>query len=55
MTGAAASTGDVGIVTASLIFGAFILKLVDLVKYVVQRDWNGFVTLALTWGVGSSP
>jgi hypothetical protein len=56
MTEAAASAGDVGIVTASLIFGAFILKLVDLVKYFVEgmrnHNWNGFATLLLTWGVG---
>jgi hypothetical protein len=53
---AAATSNDVGVITASLIFGAFILKLVDLVKYFVQgirdKDWNGFITLALTWIVG---
>jgi len=51
-----ATTAGVGVVTASLIFGAFILKAVDLVKYLVEglreHDWNGFLTLALTWAVG---
>jgi hypothetical protein len=52
---AAASAESVGIVTASLIFGAFILKLVDLVKYFfegLRGDWNGFATLLMTWVVG---
>jgi hypothetical protein len=48
----AVAADSVGVVTASLIFGAFILKVVDLVKYVVAGDWNGFLTLVLTWGVG---
>ena len=59
MIGAAAAadatTAGVGVITASLIFGAFILKLVDLVKYFIEGirgDWNGFFTLTLTWVVG---
>jgi hypothetical protein len=54
LTAATAADG-VGVITASIIFGAFIVKLVDLVKYLVQGvrgDWNGFITLALTWIVG---
>jgi len=50
---AAADTGaSVGVITGSLLLGAFILKLVDLVKYVVKGDANGIVTLLLTWIVG---
>jgi predicted tellurium resistance membrane protein TerC len=54
-TAAAAATESVGVITASIIFGAFILKAVDLVKYLVQGlrgDWNSFITLLLTWIVG---
>jgi hypothetical protein len=51
-----AAAENVGIVTASVIFGAFILKLVDLVKYLVQgvfrNEWNGFLTMTLTWAIG---
>ncbi|MDQ3675387.1 MAG: hypothetical protein M3401_01075 [Actinomycetota bacterium] len=52
---AEATTDGVGVITASLIFGAFILKLVDLVKAFIEGmrgNWNGFMTLALTWFVG---
>ena len=51
----AAGADTLGVVSASLIFGAFILKLVDLIKYLFQGfrgDWNGFLTLGLTWLVG---
>jgi hypothetical protein len=51
----AAGADGVGVVTAAIIFGAFILKLVDLVKYLIaglRGDWNDFITLALTWIVG---
>jgi ABC-type branched-subunit amino acid transport system permease subunit len=37
----------VGALTASLVFGALVLKLVDLVKYVRNGDWNGVLTLVL--------
>jgi hypothetical protein len=49
---AADETASVGVVTASVILGAFILKLVDFVKYAIKRDWNGFLTLGITWIVG---
>lgn len=54
---AATTAGGVGPITASLIFGAFILKVVDFIKYVTDGfrddgDWNGAVTLLLTWVVG---
>ena len=48
----AAGPETVGVVAASVIFGAFVLKLVDFVKYLIQGfrgDWNGFLTLGLTW------
>jgi hypothetical protein len=53
-TGATAASG-VGVITASLIFGAFVLKLVDLVKHLIEGfrgEWNGFLTLTMTWVVG---
>jgi hypothetical protein len=52
---AAVGTESVGVVTAAAILGAFILKAVDLVKSFVQGlrgDWNGFLTIFLTWAVG---
>ena len=42
----------VGALTASLIFGALILKLVDFLKYLRNADWNGVVTLLLGWVAG---
>jgi hypothetical protein len=45
----------VGIVTASVLLGAFILKATDLVKYLVEArrgDANGLITLLLTWVIG---
>jgi hypothetical protein len=50
---AAADAGtSVGVITASFLLGAFILKLVDFVKYALKSDWNGVMTLAITWAVG---
>ena len=50
---AAANTGaSVGVITGSLLLGAFILKVIDLLKYVIKWDLNGIVTLGLTWIVG---
>lgn len=49
---AADATASVGVLTASVILGAFILKLVDFVKYLMKADWNGILTLGVTWVVG---
>jgi hypothetical protein len=47
-----ATMEPVGALTASLIFGALILKLVDFLKYLRNADWNGVVTLLLGWVAG---
>jgi hypothetical protein len=49
---AADAGASVGVITGSLLLGAFILKLVDLLKYLLKQDWSGVVTLGLTWVVG---
>jgi hypothetical protein len=49
---AADGTASVGVVTASVILGAFILKLVDFVKYLIKGDLNGLLTLGITWIIG---
>ena len=53
---AATAADNVGVITASIIFGAFILKAVDLVKYTIQgfqrRRLEQRLTLVLTWAVG---
>lgn len=47
-------TQPVGVVAASLIFGALVLKLVDFLKYLRTRDANGLLTLFLGWVAGVS-
>jgi hypothetical protein len=42
----------VGAIAASFIFGALVLKLVDLLKYMRNGDGNGVLTLLLGWGAG---
>jgi len=49
---ATGDAGSVGVLTASIVLGAFILKLVDLVKYVTAGQARSAFTLLLTWGVG---
>jgi hypothetical protein len=49
---AADTAANVGPLTASVILGAFVLKLVDFIKYLRNSDWNGVVSLLITWVVG---
>jgi hypothetical protein len=43
---------EVGPITAMFLFGALVLKLVDLVKYARARDGNGLITLAIGFVAG---
>jgi EamA domain-containing membrane protein RarD len=47
-----AAAEPVGVVTASLIFGALILKLVDFFKYLKNGDANGIISMVMTWIAG---
>lgn len=42
----------VGAIAATFIFGALVLKLVDFIKHLVSRDWNGFFTLLIGFAGG---
>jgi len=42
----------VGVIAASLVFGAVVLKLVDFIKYARNGDWNGVLTLLTGWLAG---
>jgi len=49
---ATGDAGSVGVLTASIVLGAFILKLVDLIKYVTAGQARSAFTLLLMWAVG---
>jgi len=47
-----AGDASLGVISASILLGAFTMKLVDFVKYLKNWDLNGILTLALTWIAG---
>jgi cobalamin synthase len=48
----AAADASVGVISASFLLGALTLKLVDFFKYLRNSDWNGILSIALSWGAG---
>jgi hypothetical protein len=45
-------TGAATALSATILFGALVLKLLDFVKSCVQRDKNGVVTILTGWVAG---
>jgi hypothetical protein len=48
----AATDASLGVISASVLLGAFTLKLVDFIKYLKNGDANGLLSLGLTWIAG---
>jgi hypothetical protein len=51
----AQASGASDALTAAVLFGAFVLKLVDFIKSAAARDANGLTTIVIGWlaGVGA--